>query len=107
MNLLAYHVLPGEVFSTDLSDGLTVTAANGEDLVVTLPPITIHGNMVVSADNDATNGVVHIIDGVLIPSWVTNNITDRVIGASDLSTLLSLVVLASLDGAVAAPGELT
>jgi transforming growth factor-beta-induced protein len=76
-------------------------------LVVTLPPIAVNENMVVSADNDVTNGVVHIIDGVLIPSWVTICIADRVTGASDLSTLLSLLVLASLDGDVAAPGELT
>jgi transforming growth factor-beta-induced protein len=70
-------------------------------------PIAINGNKVVSADNTVSNGVVHIIDGVLIPSWVSNSIASRVIAASDLSTLLSLVVLAGLDGAVAAPGELT
>jgi transforming growth factor-beta-induced protein len=107
VNLLAYHVLIGEVFAIDLSDDLTVTAANGENLLITLPPIAVNGNKVVSADNDVTNGVVHIIDGVLIPSWVSNSIASRVVGASDLSTLLALVVFAGLDGAVAAPGELT
>jgi uncharacterized surface protein with fasciclin (FAS1) repeats len=107
VNLLAYHVLVGEFFAINLSDDLTVTAANGEDLLITLPPIAVNGNKVVSADNDVTNGVVHIIDGVLLPSWVSNSIAGRVVGASDLSTLLAVVVLAGLDGAVAAPGELT
>jgi hypothetical protein len=52
------------------------------------------GNGIVSADNDVSNGVIHIIDGVsLIPSWVSNSITDRVVGVADLSTLLALVVL--------------
>jgi transforming growth factor-beta-induced protein len=86
---------------------LTVSAANGETLLVTLPPIRVNGNKVKSADNDVRNGVVHIIEGVLIPSWVSNSIADRVIGASDLSTLLSLVVLAKLDDALAGAGELT
>jgi uncharacterized surface protein with fasciclin (FAS1) repeats len=107
IDLLVYHVLMGEVFAISLSDDLTVTAANGEDLLITLPPIAVNGNKVVSADNDVSNGVVHIIDGVLLPSWVTNSIAGRVVGASDLSTLLALVVLAGLDTAVAAPGELT
>jgi transforming growth factor-beta-induced protein len=107
VNLLLYHVLLGEAFSTNLSDGLTVTAASGEDLLITLPPIAINGNEVVSADNDVSNGIVHMIDGVLIPSWVSNSIAGRVIAASDLSTLLALVILAGLDGAVASPGELT
>jgi hypothetical protein len=98
VDLLLYHVLPGEVFSTDLSDGLTVAAANGENLLITLPPIAVNGNEVVSADNDVSNGVVRITDGVLIPSWVSNSIASLVVAASDLSTLLALVVLAELDG---------
>jgi transforming growth factor-beta-induced protein len=99
--------LAGEFFAADLSDDLTVSAANGETLLITLPPIRVNGNKVKKADNDVSNGVVHIIDGVLIPSWVTNSIAGRVVGAGDLSTLLALVVLAELDGAVAAAGELT
>jgi uncharacterized surface protein with fasciclin (FAS1) repeats len=55
--------------------------------------------------NNLTNGIVHIIDGVLIPSWVSNTAGRKSL-MTDLSTL-SLVVLAGLDGAVAAPGELT
>jgi uncharacterized surface protein with fasciclin (FAS1) repeats len=107
VNLLVYHVLIGEVFAIDLSNGLTVTAANGEDLFVTLPPIAVNGNKVVSADNDVSNGVVHIIDGVLLPSWVTSSITGRVVEAGDLSTLLALVGVAGLGGALDGPGELT
>jgi transforming growth factor-beta-induced protein len=48
---------------------------------------------------------VHIIDGVLVPSWVFNTLTDRVVADSDLSTLLTLVGLAGLD--LSTPGEFT
>jgi uncharacterized surface protein with fasciclin (FAS1) repeats len=99
-DLLLYHVLSGAFFAMDLSDDLTVTALNGEDLLITLPPIAVNGNKVVSADNGVSNGVVHIIDGVLIPSWVGNSLAARVAAESDLSTLLSLVILAGLDGAL-------
>jgi uncharacterized surface protein with fasciclin (FAS1) repeats len=54
-----------------------------------------------------SNGVVHVIDGVLIPSWVGNSLVDRVVAASDLSALLSLVLLAGIEGALAGPGALT
>jgi uncharacterized surface protein with fasciclin (FAS1) repeats len=47
---------------------------------------------------------LHIIDGVLIPSWVSNT-AGRVV--DDRLEYSPLVVLAGLDGAVAAPGELT
>jgi transforming growth factor-beta-induced protein len=105
-DLLLYHVLDAKLKSSHIFN-FRVTALNGEKLLLSTDPIAINGNKVVSADNDVSNGVVHIIDGVLIPSWVSNSIASRVIAASDLSTLLSLVVLAGLDGAVAAPGELT
>ena len=106
-DLLLYHVLSGAFFARDLSDDLTVTALNGEDLLITLPPIAVNGNKVVSADNGVSNGVVHVIDGVLIPSWVGNSLAARVAAENDLSTLLSLVILASLDGVLAGPGALT
>jgi uncharacterized surface protein with fasciclin (FAS1) repeats len=106
-DLLIYHVLVSEVFAIDLSDDLVVSAANGEDLLITIPPIAVNGNKVVEADIDVSNGVIHIIDGVLLPSWVSNSITDRVVADSDLSTLLALVGIAGLGGALAGPGELT
>jgi transforming growth factor-beta-induced protein len=105
-DLLLYHVLDAEVFSAHIFN-FQVDALNRETLLLSTDPVAINGNQVVDADNDVRNGVVHVIDGVLIPSWVSSSIANRVIGASDLSTLLSLVVLAGLDGAVAAARELT
>jgi uncharacterized surface protein with fasciclin (FAS1) repeats len=65
----------------------------------------VNGNTIIDADNVASNGVVHIIDGVLVPSWVFNTLTDRVVSDSDLSTLVALVGLAEIDLSI--PGEFT
>jgi transforming growth factor-beta-induced protein len=97
--------LVGEFFAKDLSDGLIADTLNGESVVITLLPVAANGNAVVDADNDVSNGVVHIIDGVLTPSWVLNSLTDRVVADSDLSTLVALVTIAEIDLTV--PGELT
>lgn len=66
--ILLYHVVPGRVFSTDLSSG-PVETLNGS-FNIDLGTLTINGNamLVPSLLNvQATNGVVHVIDGVLIP----------------------------------------
>jgi transforming growth factor-beta-induced protein len=104
-NLLLYHLLSSEFFAIDLFDGLVADALNGEALTVTLPPIAANGNKVISADNDASNGVVHIIDGVLTPSWIFNSIGDRVSSDGDLSVLKTLLSIAGIDLSI--PGEFT
>ena len=71
-NILLYHVVAGEIASTDLVDGVnTVTAANGEELTVTVSEgaVTVgaEGATVVLADVPASNGVIHVIDKVIMP----------------------------------------
>lgn len=71
--IILYHVVPGRAFSTILTSG-SVDAASGGALDVTVTDsVTITGNSntqasnVVQADIHATNGVVHVIDRVLLP----------------------------------------
>lgn len=104
-NLLLYHVFSGEVFASDLFEGLIAEAINGESVTITSPPLGVNGNTIINADNLASNGVVHLIGGVLAPSWVLNTLTDRVVSDSDLSTLLALVGIAEINLSV--PGEFT
>ena len=69
-DVLTYHVVPAKVLSTDLQPSQTVTTVNGADLTIEVSngTVTINGNSVVTtADLEGTNGVVHIIDGVLLP----------------------------------------
>ena len=67
--VLTYHVVPGETASTDLSDGMKVTTVEGSDAEVMLQDgnAMIQGATVVTPDVKASNGVVHIIDAVLLP----------------------------------------
>ena len=65
-NILLYHVVPGTALSTDLTEGVLPTV-QGEIVEVTLDPIAINGAGVAIPDVLATNGVVHVIDAVLIP----------------------------------------
>merc|ERR1712157_259375 len=65
-NILLYHVVPGTALSTDLTEGVLPTV-QGETVEVTLDPIAINGAGVAIPDVLATNGVVHVIDAVLLP----------------------------------------
>lgn len=68
-NILLYHVLGAEAFSTDLSDGQMATTLLGQDITVTISGDTVRINnaTVVMADVSSDNGVVHVIDAVLLP----------------------------------------
>lgn len=66
--ILTYHVVPGKVMSTDLSDGMTAATVQGGDITVDLSDgVKINGATVVTADVEASNGVIHVIDTVILP----------------------------------------
>jgi uncharacterized surface protein with fasciclin (FAS1) repeats len=67
-DILLYHVVGAEVFSGDLVNG-PVATLNGQDIVVDLSMgVIINDANVTTADLAADNGVVHVIDAVLVPS---------------------------------------
>lgn len=68
--VLTYHVVPGEYTAADLEDGMMLTTVNGESLEigVSAAGVTVNGDaMVMTPDVVTGNGVVHVIDGVLLP----------------------------------------
>ena len=67
--ILKYHVVPGKVMSTDLKNGMEAGTAEGENIKVTLNSdgAKINNANVVAADVKASNGVVHVIDKVILP----------------------------------------
>jgi len=67
--ILTYHVVPGEVMSADIA-GQTLTAetVQGSELSIDATDgVMVDQATVVAADVDASNGVIHVIDSVLMP----------------------------------------
>ncbi|ROT62842.1 putative transforming growth factor-beta-induced protein ig-h3-like [Penaeus vannamei] len=68
-NVLLYHVLPGQVFSSSLEDDLVANSAQGRSVRVNLfanpAGVVVNGVDVIEADIPASNGVVHVVDKVL------------------------------------------
>ena len=66
--ILTYHVVPGKVMSTDLSDGMEAETVNGAKVTITTANgAQVNGANVVMADVEASNGVVHVVDQVILP----------------------------------------
>ncbi|NJK66876.1 MAG: fasciclin domain-containing protein [Microcoleus sp. CSU_2_2] len=66
--ILTYHVVPGSVLSTSLKSGdVTSVETSPLKVVVSDGKVTVGGANVVKADIKASNGVIHVIDKVLIP----------------------------------------
>ena len=66
--ILTYHVVSGRVMSTDLSN-TSVATLNGKKIIIDISNgVKINESKVVKADIQGTNGVVHVIDRVLIPN---------------------------------------
>jgi len=67
--ILTYHVVPGTVMAADITNGMTAKTLEGSTLKFTIKDGKVHvnGAQVTTADVPASNGVIHVIDGVLIP----------------------------------------
>ena len=66
--ILTYHVVPGHITAAEVSQLHSATTVQGQDLAITSNgSVSVGGANVVSADIEADNGVIHVIDKVLIP----------------------------------------
>jgi transforming growth factor-beta-induced protein len=114
-DLFYYHVLPTAVPSSDITDGLSVTTLNEDDIDFTVSTTNGGGTSifvntdaeVVEADIDAKNGIIHAIDDIILPSWISNSIMKLAEGASDLSTFVDLVAQAGFSGTLSGAGPYT
>ncbi|MBN7815794.1 fasciclin domain-containing protein [Algoriphagus pacificus] len=104
--ILGFHVVPAVAFSTDLAATNTFTTLAGQELTVTAGSsgVTLTdalGNTanVVTADVAIENGVVHVIDGVLLPEFSLPNLVEAAT-AANLTVLLDAVTAANLGGAL-------
>lgn len=67
--VLTYHVVPGKIMSKDLKNGQKAKTVQGSEITVTLKDgkAMINNATVTAADIEASNGVVHVIDTVILP----------------------------------------
>ncbi len=66
--ILTYHVVSGMVMAADVTDGDVATVEGQTVKLSTMGGVTVNGAPVVSSDVMASNGVIHAIDGVLLPA---------------------------------------
>lgn len=66
--VLTYHVVPGKVMSTDLSNGMKAKTVQGAEVtIMTQGGVKVNNATVVTPDVAASNGVIHVIDTVIMP----------------------------------------
>ena len=66
--VLTYHVIAGKVMSTDMTDGMMAATVNGAEVTIgTMGGVMVNDANVVTADIEASNGVIHVIDAVILP----------------------------------------
>jgi len=119
--VLEYHVIAGAaIFSKDLKEYQKVKTLEGGEVSVIKKDSRVFVNLyaeVSTADVGASNGVVHIINRVLIPVHIMDsiplalsakkNIVELAAGTPDLSTLVTALKAGNLTGALAGPGPFT
>lgn len=105
--ILTFHVVPDvAAFSDGLSDGQMVTTLQGEMLTIGVSAngVSVNGASVVTADIETTNGVIHLIDAVLLPEL---DVVERAMVTSETQTLAAAVAAADLGATLQGPGPFT
>ena len=105
--ILTYHVVGAKVLSTDVPVSDTVKTLNGKNIFASSNTngVFVNGKKVIAADLIASNGVVHVINGVMVPP--TQSITEIVVGNPNFSLLKTAVIRAGLAGALGGAGKFT
>lgn len=105
--VLLYHVVGVQAFSTDLTNDQQIATLNGKNITVSITDgnVFINNAKVTIADIEADNGVVHVVDAVLMPP--PNTVVDVIVNSPDHNTLESAVVAAGLVDELSAAGPFT
>ena len=96
-DILLYHVYAGTVLSTDISEGMTLQMVNGKNATFTLSS-SIDGANITSVDIVTSNGIIHVIDAVIIPQAEVSEEEDSniVLIASIVGIVLVVLIIGGL-----------
>ena len=120
-NILLYHVVPGAVKAEAVKDGLTAKTLQGSPVTFKVMDgkAMIDGANIVATDVMASNGVIHVIDSVILPpakaaapaaaaaAPAAKDIVATAVGAGQFNTLVAAVKAAGLVGALQGKGPFT
>lgn len=105
-NILTYHVISGEVDATTAISlaGTTVSMVNGDSVGLSLSPdneLLVNAATVIIADIQTDNGIIHVIDAVLLPpsdiATPTSNIVETAVANGNFTTLVAALQATELD----------
>ena len=112
--VLLYHVVPGEVMASDVVELESATTVQGEDIAITVDGDSVKVNeaTVVSTDIVASNGVIHVIDQVILPPSMSDSaemgdIVETAQSTGGFTTLLAAVEAAGLVETLKGEGPFT
>ncbi len=114
--ILLFHVLPGQVMAESVADGLSVETLQGAPVTFAVMDgkATINDANITATDILATNGVIHVIDKVILPpaeeptaEAPTMDIVDTAVAAGSFNTLVTAVQAAGLVDALKGEGPFT
>lgn len=121
-SILQYHVVEGAVFAEDVVAAESVTTLLGEEIAISVEGDTVLLNdeiEVITTDIEASNGVIHVIDGVLLPpsmmeaeaaseeEMAGNTIVDVAVADGRFETLVTAVTAAELAETLSDEGPFT
>ena len=106
-DVLTYHVLPGSVAARDAYDLNSATTVNGQRLPLDFrgDSLNVGDSKITVTDIQCSNGVIHVIDAVLLPKL--DSIPKTAKAAGTFNTLLAAVDAAGLAGVLSGPGPFT
>lgn len=103
-SILLFHVVSGSVMAKDVTGLKSAPTVFGQDLAVDASDgVKINGATVTAADIVCSNGVIHVIDTVLLPK----NVVEIAAGNEDFSTLVAAVTAAGLAETLSGDGPFT
>lgn len=106
-NILLYHVVPGRVMAADVVGLTKAETVEGQDVMITVDgdKVMVDGAQIILTDIEGSNGVIHVIDSVLLPA--TQDIPEVAIADGRFTTLVAALQAAGLVETLQGDGPFT